>query len=264
MTIDVRPAPTPVSLPRLHWGPEDALRRALLVHGLGSSAHTMWQLGEGLAAAGWSATAIDLRGHGVAPRTGSYRIVDFAADLVSTTHSDGPWDAVLAHSIGGAAAVIAASTAPDWSRRLVLLDPALRADADLRATILANQLAAHEGAAVAAVAQENPRWHPLTVELRVQAARAASRFALERSVLDNPDWDVTEQAAHITVPTLVIAGDAAQGGMFVGSHGDALLTANRHIRSTVIDAGHNVHRDAPELVLEQAFMYIDGRTRGHA
>jgi pimeloyl-ACP methyl ester carboxylesterase len=256
-------APTPVTLPRVHWGPTDVPRRALLVHGLGSSGTTMWELGEGLGAAGWSATAVDLRGHGTAPRTSSYRIIDFAADLIATTSSDGVWDAVIAHSIGAAAAVVAAANAPDWTRRLVLLDPALRADDQLRATILENQRAAHLGATVAQVAADNPHWHPQTVELRVSAARASSLFALERAVLDNPDWNVATDSTHVTAPTLIIAGEPARGGMFAGAHGDEFLAANRHFHSVVIDAGHSVHRDAPEAVLEHVLGFIDGRTRGN-
>ena len=269
MTADQR---TPVTLPRLHWGAPDASRRALLVHGLGSSAATMWQLGEGLAAAGWSATAIDLRGHGTAPRTSTYRIDDLAADLLATRpadsgqagplHADGAWDAVLGHSIGGAAAIVAAAIAPDWARRLVLLDPAVRADVELRQTILANQLTAHDGATIASVAEQNPQWHATTVELRVQAVRQASRFALEHAVLDNPEWDVTSEAERLTTPTLVIAGEVARGGMFAGDHGDALLAANRHLRAVVVAGGHNAHRDVPEVVLEHALAFIDGRSRG--
>jgi alpha-beta hydrolase superfamily lysophospholipase len=56
-----------LTLPRLHWGEESATRKALVVHGLGSSAATTWQVSEALAEAGWSATAVDLRGHGLAP-----------------------------------------------------------------------------------------------------------------------------------------------------------------------------------------------------
>jgi pimeloyl-ACP methyl ester carboxylesterase len=263
---DVSPhlAPTPVTLPRVHWGPTDVPRRALLVHGLGSSGTTMWELGEGLGAAGWSATAVDLRGHGTAPRTSTYRIADFAADLAATRSHDDTWDAVIAHSIGAAAAVVAAAGAPDWTRRLVLLDPALRADEQLRSTILDSQRAAHHGATVAQVAADYPHWHPQTVQLRVSAARSASLFALERAVLDNPDWDVATDSTHVTAPTLIIAGDPAQGGMFAGPHGDEFLAANRHFHSVMISAGHSVHRDAADLVLDHVLDFIDGRARGHS
>lgn len=251
-------AAVPVTLPRLHWGDPTSTRRALLVHGLGSSAHTMWELGEGLAAAGWSATAVDLRGHGDAPRASRYRIADFAADLAATTPLDGraTWDAVLAHSIGGASAIVAAATAPHWTERLVLLDPAVRADEQLRQLILTNQLSARQLQSAAQVADENPHWHPLTAELRVRAVQAASWFALEHAVLDNPDWDASEEAARLRMPTLVIAGDPARGGMFAGEHGDSLLATNPRLSSVAIDAGHNVHRDAPAVVLEHVLRFL--------
>ena len=87
-----------LTLPRLHWGPKDSELTALIVHGLGSSAATTWQLSEALAEAGWSATAVDLRGHGLAPRGTSYRIDDFAEDLAATTpEGGGSWDVVIGH-----------------------------------------------------------------------------------------------------------------------------------------------------------------------
>jgi pimeloyl-ACP methyl ester carboxylesterase len=122
-----------VTLPRWHWGDPTSPRRALLVHGLGSSAQTTWRLSEGLADAGWSATAVDLRGHGDAPRASRYRIEDFAGDLLGTRPEDGgAWQLVVGHSIGAAAAAQAAGTDDGWAERLVLLDPALALDATAR------------------------------------------------------------------------------------------------------------------------------------
>jgi len=268
------PAPVALTLPRLQWGPARGVdgehasaaapRHALLVHGLGSSAQTMWRLGEGLAELGWSATAVDLRGHGGAPRASRYRIADLATDLAATApEAGGAWDLVVAHSIGAAAAVVAGAGAgasasgAGWARRLVLLDPTLVADKAVRDRVLAGQLASHAGATVEQTAADNPRWHPLDVELRVGAVRAASRFALEHAVLDNPDWDVTDAAAALTVPTLVIAGDAAFGAMFVGAHADAVLRSNSRLTAVTVEgAGHNVHRDDPEAVLEHLYAVL--------
>lgn len=254
-----------VTLPRLHWGDPASDRRALLVHGLGSSAHTMWQVAEGLAELGYSATAVDLRGHGVAPRASRYRIDDLADDVAATspqageseahtndpaaTASDHPWDVVVAHSIGGAAALTAAAAHPDWTQRLILLDPAIVAVEEVRQRVLAGQLAAKDSLTEELVAAENPHWHPLDVELRVRAVRAASRFALEHAVLDNPDWDATGSVPHLTCPTLVIGGLAARGAMFAGDHAAEVLAANPLLEHVEVPAGHNVHRDAPAEVL---------------
>src|SRR5690606_24816409 len=118
--------PVPVALPQLAWGSPDATRRALLVHGLGSSAALMWQTGAALADNGWHATAVDLRGHGEAPRTLDYTVAAYAADLaaIRAEHGD-TWDAVIGHSLGGAASTVAAASDPSWTNRLILIDPAI-------------------------------------------------------------------------------------------------------------------------------------------
>lgn len=240
-----------VTLPRWHWGDESAPRRALLVHGLGSSAQTTWRLSEGLASVGWSATAVDLRGHGDAPRASRYRIDDIVGDLLGTRPSgDGAWDLVVGHSIGAAAATQAAGTDAAWTRQLVLLDPALVVDEPSRESVLAGQLANHDGATVASMAEQFPHWHPLDVEFRVRSAKAASRFALERMVRDNHDWDVTAFVPHVSVPTLVIAADPDHGSMFAGTLAASVLAANPLFECVVVPgAGHSVHRDAPETTV---------------
>ncbi len=105
--------PAPLTLPRLSWGDPSSDRRALLVHGLGSNGALMWRYGVALADAGWHADAVDLRGHGVAPRALDYTIDAYAADLgVTRPAGDGAWDLVVAHSLGGAAATVASAADP--------------------------------------------------------------------------------------------------------------------------------------------------------
>jgi pimeloyl-ACP methyl ester carboxylesterase len=248
----------PVTLPRLSWGDPSASHHALLVHGLGSSAHTMWRLGEAFADKGWFATAIDLRGHGNAPRTTRYRISDYAGDL-QATHPvrPGGWDVVVGHSIGAAAATIAASTHPDWTTRLILLDPALQVSAERQQLILDGQLRGHDQLTEEDVRQENPHWHPLDVEHRVAATRQAARWALERSVLDNPGWNCEDHAWSLTMPTLVVGGDPAVDSLFTGDRAAAVLNKNPRISHTVIaGAGHSVHRDRPEETLQEIFGWL--------
>lgn len=243
---------TELTLPRLVWGSEDATRQALLVHGLGSSAQTCWRIGEALAEWGFLATAVDLRGHGYAPRGSRYRIEDFAGDLVHTTPpTPGGWDVVIGHSIGAASAVVAAHKNPDWARTLVLLDPALVVGEERKALVHQGQLDGHDRLTEEDVARDNPHWHPLDIELRIWSARTASRFALEHAVIDNPVWDVAEQARGLTQETLVIGGDPDVDSMFTGAHAEDILQANPRINHTVITgAGHSPHRDQPEATLE--------------
>lgn len=243
---------TALRLPRLVWGRPDATRQALIVHGLGSSAQTCWRLGEALASWGYLATAIDLRGHGYAPRGSSYRIEDFAADLVHTSPTTTPtWDVVIGHSIGAASAVVAAQQLPEWATKLVLLDPALVVAEERKKLVHQGQLDGHDRLTEEDVARDNPHWHPLDIELRIWSARAASRFALEHAVIDNPVWDVAEQAKNLTQQTLVIGGDPDVDSMFTGAHAEEILQANPRITHTVITgAGHSPHRDQPEATVQ--------------
>lgn len=247
-----------VTLPRWHWGDPESPRRALLVHGLGSSAQTTWRLSEGLAEAGWSATAVDLRGHGDAPRASRYRIEDIAGDLLGTRpEGDGPWQLVVGHSIGAAAGAQAAGTDAGWTERLVLLDPALQLDEAAREAVLAGQLANFDAATVESIAAQFPHWHPLDVEFRVRAVKAASRFALERMVLDNHDWDATAFVPHVAAPTLVIAADPDNGSMFAGEHAAAVLAMNPLLELVVVPgAGHSVHRDAPDATVRHLLDWL--------
>ncbi len=235
-----------VELPTLTWGSPSAERRALLVHGLGSDAHTMWCIGEYLASEGWCAIAVDQRGHGTAPRTTRYRIEDYARDLLAVP-SDRPWDVAIGHSIGGANLVTASTVEPGFAERLILIDPALATTAEHREDIHRNQVANHRGNTYEQQAANNPSWHPLDIELSVNAQRAASLFALEHSVLDNPDWDVLDQAKALTVPTLVVQGDPTVLARYTDVHAGVLEAANPLITRTVIPGtGHCPHRDTPD------------------
>jgi pimeloyl-ACP methyl ester carboxylesterase len=97
----------------------------------------------------------------------------------------------------------------------------------------------------------------MDVELRVWSNRAASRFAIEHAVLDNPHWDVTEEAGRVNVSTLILGGDPAVDSMFTGEHAAAVLKSNPLMTHVVIQgAGHSVHRDKPEDTLSQIVRFL--------
>jgi len=243
--------PAPVTLPRLSWG---ALGRptALLAHGLGSDGALMWRFGTALADAGWHAVAVDLRGHGDAPRALDYTLAAYGADLAATRpDAEGPWDAVIAHSLGGAAATLAAAGDPTWTRRLVLIDPAIHLAPRDRETVRASQEQAFADPTVAAVRNEHPTWHPLDVELKARATQRASRWAIEQTSEQNATWDVRAEAAALTVPTHVIGADPAVFSIFAGALAAEVLQNPVVTMSVVEDAGHSPHRDRPAETVAQ-------------
>lgn len=238
--------PAPLSLPRLAWGDPSCPRRALLVHGLGSNASLMWRFGLALAEAGWHAEAVDLRGHGRAPRALDYTLDAYAGDLAHLHPSaGGAWELVLAHSLGGTAATLVAGSHPRWTRRLVLVDPAIRLDARERELVRLDQLASLEHPGADAVRAEHPLWHDQDVELKAAATLQASRWAIEQTSAQNEQWDVRHAAAALTMPTHVLAGDPEVFSLFTGAVVADVL-ANPAVSMTVIaGAGHSPHRDKP-------------------
>ncbi|MFJ4225662.1 alpha/beta fold hydrolase [Microbacterium sp. NPDC089695] len=240
--------PAPLTLPRLCWGEPSSPRRVLLVHGLGSSGALMWRLGDALSADGWHATAIDLRGHGDAPRALDYTVHAYGADLAATLpFGGGAWDAVIGHSLGGAAATVAASASPEWTRRLVLLDPAILVSGRDATIVRKSQERAFADNRVELVQQEHPHWHPQDWELKVDAVHRTSAWAVEQTSAQNTPWDVTAEAAALTVPTHVIGSDPAVYSIFTGEVAASVLASNPQITMSVVEgAGHSLHRDNPE------------------
>ncbi len=239
--------PAPVTLPRLSWGNPLAPRRALLVHGLGSNAALMWRYGVALADAGWRADAVDLRGHGSAPRTLDYTIAAYATDLAYTAAADdAPWDLVVGHSLGGAASTLAAADHPAWTRRLILVDPGIHLNDHDRDVVRNSQERSFADPTVTAVRAEHPTWHEHDIELKALSAQQASRWAVEQTSAQNEPWDVRDAAARLTVPTRVIASDPEVYSIFKGRLVDEVL-ANPLISISVVQgAGHSPHRDRPE------------------
>ncbi|HKT57300.1 MAG TPA: alpha/beta hydrolase [Microbacterium sp.] len=241
---------SPVTLPRLSWGDPASDRHALLAHGLGSTAALMWRFGLALADAGWYAQAVDLRGHGDAPRALDYRIEAYAADLAHThPNHAGAWDLVIGHSLGGTSATLASARHPRWARRLVLVDPAIHLDDEQREAVNSGQAASFDDPSAESVHRANPRWHAHDVELKVDALRRTSRWAVEQTGVQNTTWDVRDAASAVTVPAHVIAADPEVNSLFQGETARRVLTNPCFTMSVVTGAGHSPHRDDPEQTM---------------
>ncbi|SDG99054.1 alpha/beta fold hydrolase [Microbacterium pygmaeum] len=247
-----------VTLPTISWGDPSADRRALLVHGLGSNGPLMWRYGVALAEAGWRADAVDLRGHGTAPRTLDYTIDAYAADLAAITAADGrPWDLVVAHSLGGAAATVAAAAHPAWTARLVLIDPAIHlADRD-RAVVRESQERSFADPSEDAVRAEHPHWHEQDVELKALSAQQASRWAVEQTSIQNSDWDVRGAAARLSMPTHVIASDPEVYSIFTEPLASEVLANPAISMSVIVGAGHSPHRDKPDETIARFLRVLE-------
>jgi pimeloyl-ACP methyl ester carboxylesterase len=214
-----------MTLPETTWGPING-PRALLLHGIVGSAATWWHVGEALASDGWRVTAVDLRGHGEAPRADSYAITDYVSDLPGTD-----WDLVMGHSLGGSIALVA-SRRPGFARRLALLDPVLEIPSELHDAIGQDQLD-ELTETLEHLRANRPLWHPLDLDYKIAASRQADRAAIEGTFTQNRPWAID---AVVAVSTLVIA--AGTGSMFSALPGATVVTID--------GAGHSPHRDKPD------------------
>jgi pimeloyl-ACP methyl ester carboxylesterase len=227
-----------LSLESRSWG--SGPQRALLIHGASSSGEVWWRLGPDLATLGYTVVAPDLRGHGASPRNGDWSLAAYCEDLIAL---GGGWDLVLGHSLGGLLAVVVQTGHPAFARRLVLEDPALRFAAspeflawlvdEFAAPMTADRLAA-----------ENPSWHANDVATKVRALQAVGPEAIRATFEAIGDTDEWATLAELEIPTLLVAGDPANGAM-VGEIDLAAAAAIPGVRCIAIEgASHSIHRDS--------------------
>ena len=195
------------------WGADDAAAgRALLLPGITSSAATMWEVGEGLAAAGWSAVAVDLPGHGGSGPAASYRFAD-VADLVATQLGGG-WDLVGRPTPWAAPSrPVLLAAHPATAARALLVDPALVVDDAAAADLLPQLQRDRADQTEDAVAAAHPHWHPRTVAERVRSTRSTDPAAVGAYASQNRPWDVRAAAPGG-------AGAGARAGAHRGRRGD--------------------------------------------
>lgn len=229
--------------------------RVLLLHGLSSSPAALWRLKESFENAGWTTEAIAMRGHGGQPPAADYSLSSYASDLAPT----GPWDLVVAHSLGASAATLVAAADPGWTARLVLLEAVWRIPADDEPAIIADQRE-ELGLTRSQLEAAKPHWHPRDVDAKLDAIARVDPEAVNRTFTDTGRWDITDAAATLTVPTLVIAGDAEVYTML----DPADVVAVRE-RAPLVDyrvvhgVGHSPHLDAPDTTQELLQTWLESQ-----
>ena len=239
-------SPHIVALHTRTWNPGGA-HRALLLHGLGSDGATMWRLADHLAGRGYEVVAPDLRGQGISPPSGSYHLADMAADVRALGTG---WDLVVGHSLGGAVAGVLLADAgfAAWG---LLLDPVLLIPQEWMPDIeaaLVNE--AGGNLTVEAIRDRAPLWDDEDVFRLARAGALLSPNVVRQILHATQPWDLMEWVARWVVPVTILAADPAVEALFTPDHAAAVTRACATARViTVPQAGHNVHRDAPETVL---------------
>lgn len=222
-------------------------RRALVLHGLGSDARTMWQVTGHLVREGYEVHAADLRGHGRSPAAERYAVLDMVEDVALL---DGGWDLVVGHSLGGA--VLANLLVEDgFASRAVLIDPALRVVGEFP-TMLAEMLVAETGGALTmdGIRTRSPHWHPEDQWRKVQASATVSPRVIESCCLDSEPWDFAATVGRWRAPVHILAADPELGALFDPDTIPGIGAMDHVTVTTVRGAGHSLHRDDIDAVLE--------------
>ena len=227
-----------VSLSVRHWG--SGPRRALLLHGIGSSSAGWWRLGPQLADIGYRVVAADLRGHGASPKRESMRLEDYVADVVVLGER---WDFVVAHSLGGTIVLAGGLGNSDWTDRLVLQEPAVigRDDPEVMAWLLSE----YDGAITPeSVARSNPTWHPTDAAFKAEALIQSGPEVVHRTLAGTEGWNLWDELMAVSVPTLLIGADPDLGALVPPVMGEEAAKGNPMVRYEMVRGGsHSMHRD---------------------
>ncbi|MDQ0577596.1 alpha/beta fold hydrolase [Agromyces albus] len=220
--------------------------RVLLVHGLSSSPEGLWRVRHWLEDAGWTTEAVALRGHGGQRPAVDYALPSYASDLAAT----GPWDAVVAHSLGASAATLVAAADPSWAARLVLLEPVWRIPTEDEPAIIADQQA-ELALTRTQLEAEKPHWDPRDVEAKLESIAQVDPEAVTRTFTDTGRWDLMDAAGSLDVPTLVVSGDPQVYTMLHPADAEAIAERAPLVDYRVVQgAGHSPHYDDPDATRE--------------
>jgi pimeloyl-ACP methyl ester carboxylesterase len=219
----------------------------LLIHGAGEN-HLVWPLGL-RRLPGTTVYALDLPGHGKSLGTGRSTIADYAAWLMSFLEALRiPAAVFIGHSLGGAIAQQMALTYPNRTAALVLVATGAR----LRVAPQLLEQAQHDFPAAATFASQW-EWGPAANEELKRLGRqqllanAPEVFLNDYRACDA--FDVREELKTITMPTLIVAGEADQ--MTPLKHAVFMAGQIPRARLSVMPAaGHMVMLEAADAVTQ--------------
>jgi pimeloyl-ACP methyl ester carboxylesterase len=253
----------------LEWG--NAGPVVLLLHGFLEHAHVWDWVAPQLADAGHHVFALDWRGHGDSQWIGAggyYHFIDYVADLASLVRALGGQVSLVAHSMGGGAALLYAGTEPERVRALVAIeglgvpdtDPSTvpervvgwlqdleRVERRARGTVAFD-------AAVTRLRERFPRFSEAIarhwVEHGTRAADGAHVWKfdpLHQTRAPQPTFVAPARAfwKRVSCPVLYVEG-AESFLRLPPADVDERLTALRARRVTIADSGHHPHLEQPE------------------
>ena len=220
--------------------------KLILLHGF-TDAAVVWQSLIPHLAQSYDVIAYDARGHGQSSRvTARFTLRELAQDCISLLDALGIAQAVLiGHSMGAATAYFASVDHPERVARAVYEDPPFYFNppsADMQAWKQGTQtLQASPREAIATLYREQYiGWQEEDIQTRVDA-----RLTLDTGVFELMDWGNSpswqDALPRLRVPSLLITGDVALGGLVAPDVAQTMADANPYLQlAHVANASHHV------------------------
>lgn len=263
------------------WGVPDA-QPVVLLHGGGQTRHAWRSTAHRLAAAGFMAVSVDLRGHGDSGWAGDedYALEAFAGDLLAVAATFTQRPAVVGASLGGLAALLAeGEVAPGTVSALVLVDVAPRLEPAGVARIVGFMGAQPDGfASLEDAADAIARYQPhrprpsdpggLAKNLRL-GEDGRYRWHWDPAFLNgrrrpgaSTDADRLLRASRsLSVPTLLVRG--RESDMLSEAAAGEFMAAVPHARSAdVAGARHMVAGDRNDVFTHAVVTFLDEELPG--
>ncbi len=220
--------------------------------------------------------ALDHRGHGGSERAASYRVTDYVADAVRIVRDEiaAPL-VVFGHSLGALVAAAVAAEVPQFVSGVVLEDPPFHTMGErIRGTgwhaqFIGMRETARRGGSIEELTDA-------LADIRLPASagtfkrlgelrdRASLRWSAECLTHLDPEvltpviegrwldgYDTANVLSRIHCPVLLLAGDPMAGSALTRAEAEAAKAALSSCQSVNFPgAGHQLHRDRPEAVLD--------------
>jgi pimeloyl-ACP methyl ester carboxylesterase len=225
----------------------------LLLHGAGEN-HLIWPIGL-RRLPGTIVYALDLPGHGKSTGAGRSTIADYAAWVISLLDAlHLPTAILIGHSMGGAIAQQLALTHPDRTTAIVLIATSAR----LRVAPQLLELARDDFPSAVELISEwewGPAAPPEIKELGKQQLRTNSPAVMLGDYRACDAFDVREQLKVITIPTLIVAGEADRMAPLKHAAFMAEQIPRARLRALPV-AGHMVMLEAADTVTQETIDFL--------
>jgi pimeloyl-ACP methyl ester carboxylesterase len=263
------------------WTPDGPSRGVvLLLHGGGQTRHSWGEAGPTLADDGWTAIAIDFRGHGDSDRDarGRYRVDAMAEDVLRVIDAIGEPPVIIGASLGGLTGLMIAGEHPATLRALVLVDSVPKIERTGSQRIFEFMRSAPDGfgsleeAAEAVRAYQPHRVRPVNPEGMRKNVRLAEdgrwHWHWDPTMMQPPDWAemdrltarISSAAGAVRIPVLLVRGQLSDVVSADGA-ADLLATIPHAKYADVAGTGHMVAGDDNSVFLERVAEFLDGEVR---